>query len=91
MISVDSSKDALDSYEYDKKKQPDELERLPPIIQRNAKGRKDDIVNILITGFMHNRKRGPPLKITPTTNNKINTKVKATLAATLTKQACPAR
>ena len=39
---------------------------------------------------MQNCKGGPPLKITPTKNKKIKTKVKATLAATPKKQARPA-
>ena len=73
-----------------KKKQPAKLEKLPPIIPWNSKGRKDARDKGLITGYMQNRKRGGPLKITPTTNKKIKTKVKATLAASPTKQARPA-
>ena len=73
-----------------KKKQPANLEKLPTTIPRNAKGRKDSGDKGLITGFMQNHKRGAPLKITPTTNKKIKTKFKVTLAANPTKQDRPA-
>ena len=73
-----------------KNKQLAKLEKLPPIIPWNAKGREDARDKVLITGFMQNRKRGALLKITPTTNKKIKTKVKETLAATHTKQSHPA-
>ena len=90
VISMDSSQYAANSSGYDEKEATRKLENLPPIIPRNENVRKDARDKGLITGFMQNRKWGSLLKITPKTNKKIKTKLKATLAATPTKQARPA-
>ena len=86
---MDSSQYAVNSSGYDKKEATCKLEKLPPIIPRNAKVRKDARDKGLITRFMQNRKQCSPLKIKPKTEKKIKTKLKATLAATPTKQARP--
>ena len=72
-----------------KKKAPSLLDnKYTPAIPHNAGGR------ILIMGWMNNRKRGAPPKITPT-NNKMKSKgrapMKAAAASTASKKKPPAK
>ena len=59
------------------KKPPSQRESLKsPTIPRNVMGRRDARDSVFITGWLKNRKRGAPLKISPrTTTNKKNKSV----------------
>ena len=68
----DLSKNNISRNTITKKKPPSHQETLnPPTIPRNKMGRRDAQDSEFITGWLKNRKRGAPLKISPqTTTNK---------------------